>query len=194
MEAKLFRNYLTVAVRALFRHPGYSLINILGLSVGIVVCMLVGLYVRLEFSFDDFHPKGERVYKLIRETRREDGGVDFNRGIQGPLPVAIAEDFAQVESAIRTRPRWTYFRYGEKILEPNFMVVDPGFLEAFAFPLLRGETKSLSSTSNAVLMTESMARRFFGNTDPIGKVIHTDYKYFVGRLRRRRHHRRPPRE
>ena len=176
----MIKNYLTVALRALLRHPGYSLINILGLSLGIVVCLLVGLYVRLEFSFDNYHPKGKRVFKLIRETRREDGGSNFSRGIQGPLPLAIAEDFAEVESAIRTRPRWTYFRHGETVLQPNFMVVDPGFLEAFDFRLLRGETVSLSSTSNSVLMTESVARRFFGDIDPIGQVIHTDYKYFVG--------------
>ena len=93
----MFRNYLTVAVRNLLRHKAYSFINILGLGIGVACCALIMLYVQYELNYDGFHSKGDRIYRVLRETRGVDGSVIFRPGISGPFAPALMKDFPELE-------------------------------------------------------------------------------------------------
>jgi putative ABC transport system permease protein len=96
----MFRNYLTVAIRNIARHKVYSFINIAGLAIGMACCALILLYVQHELSYDDFHSKGDRIYRVLRETRGEDGHITFRVGISGPFAPALMNDFLEVENAV----------------------------------------------------------------------------------------------
>ena len=97
----MLKNYLTIAIRNLARYKVYSFINIAGLAIGMACCALIMLYVQYELSYDDFHTKGDRIYRVLRETQNGDGSVTFRRGISGAFAPALMNDFHEVKNVIR---------------------------------------------------------------------------------------------
>ncbi len=165
----MLSNYLKTAFRALWRQKLYSLINILGLSIGLATCMLILLYVQDELSFDQFHEKKARIYRVT--TSFENG----NHWAVPSFPVgpALKADYPEVEDACRMI-YWgnVLMTLGDdKRSESYFRFVDPSIFEVLSFPLVAGDPqKALSAPYNMVL-TETKAREFFGEGEAMGKQL-----------------------
>ena len=133
----MFRNYLTVAYRNLVRYKVYSAINITGLAIGIAFCILTFLYVRHEWSFDAFHEKADRIYRVY--NRGEVGeGSDASAAMPGPLGPKLAEAFpTQMQHVVRINTTSRTLQYGDHAFHERVIYVDPGFRDVFSFPLIK---------------------------------------------------------
>ena len=169
----MLRNYLTVAYRNLIRHKVYSAINIIGLAIGIAFSILAFLYVRHEWSFDAFHERADRIYRVY--NRGEVGeGSDAMAILPGPLGPALAEAFpAQMQRVVRIHTRYRTIRYGDRSIRVRIAYVDPGFWDVFTFPMLKGDPETALDRKDAIVFSEKTAQRFFGREDPLGKSIST---------------------
>ncbi len=177
----MLQNYLKIALRNLMRHKGYSLINVLGLSVGVACCVLIGLFIHDEFRVNRFHTKSDRIYKLIREMRNDDGTRDMGFGTSGAAGPALKKDYSEIETVVRYLS-WGYIwtTYKDRKFNQRFCLTDPDFLEVFDFELVKGDRATVLKEPLSILVTEATAQRFFGNDDPIGKVLTVDDRYMGG--------------
>ena len=169
----MIRNYLKTAIRMLFRQKSYSFINIGGLAIGMSVCILILTYIFYELSFDKFHEKNERVYRLCVDANI--GGTAMNLALtSGPMGHTILEDFPEVINQTRilqTRSRFLVAYEDHKFYEDNLYYADSSFFDLFSFKLLRGNPKEVLAVHNGIVLTEKLAEKYFGKEDPIGKVL-----------------------
>ncbi len=173
----MFRNYLIIALRNLKRQKSFSAINILGLAIGLGTCFLIVLYIQDELSFDSWHAKGDRIYRVIRETR-SGGQSDYLPYTSGALARTLEQDFPEVEKAVRVIT--LDVRLDEKKFEMGVCVADPELFEIFDFPFARGNLETAFPNPNAIAITESAAKRLFGDEDPIGKTITAESNHHGG--------------
>jgi putative ABC transport system permease protein len=166
----MFKNYLRVALRNLIRYKEYTAINIFGLAVGIACCLLIMLFVRSELSYDRFHSKSGRIFRVWQEEKEE--GHDF-LNVVTPLPMASAMQnfFPEIESACRVYDFNQSVKSGDHSFIENINMIDPGFFEIFDFQLLTGNKNNPFPTANSILLTPATARKFFGITNAVGKNI-----------------------
>ncbi|MCY3555778.1 MAG: ABC transporter permease [Gemmatimonadetes bacterium] len=175
----MFKNYLTIAIRNLLRHKGYSAINVLGLAIGIACCVLILLYVQDELSYDQYHEKKDRIYRVVESATV--AGRSIEAAVTPPpwAPV-LAKDYPVIEAYTRIKPpasRWL-IRYQEKrFYERYFAFVDSSFFDIFTFPLVQGDAKTVLADPHTVVLSESMAGKYFGDENPVGKVITGDDLY-----------------
>jgi len=168
----MFRNYLLIAWRNLWKSKTTTAINIFGLMTGISCCLLIGLYIQHETSFDTFQQKGNRITRVIMEYRFSSG--DFNKGNFTSTKVfpALKKNFPEVESGVRMSQRKRVVTYGDKQFdENNVMFADSTFFDLFSFPLLRGDAKQVISGLYKIVLTQSTAKKYFGDADPVGKLL-----------------------
>lgn len=166
----MFLNYLTIAFRNLYRNLGYTAISVLGLTVGMASCLLIGLYVGDELNYDDFHATANRIHVIGVENNF------FGRGMatQYPLGSILEENLPMVERAVRTvgREGTVVRRPGQSMqAERRLLLADSTFFQVFDFPLVQGRPGAALDAPDAVVITESMARDFFGNDNPIGEAL-----------------------
>lgn len=170
----MLKNYLIIAWRNIIRNRGYAFVNIIGLAIGIACFSLIMLYVKDELSFDNFHSKGDRIYRLALE-RKYPGRSRHYAIVPAGYAAAIQNDFAEVEKTCRLfyfGPGGFLLKRGENIYEENFVVwSDSTFFDLFDIPLLKGNAAEALRLPNSVVLTESSARKYFGDTDPIGQVL-----------------------
>ena len=164
----MLRNYLKIAFRALRRHLGYTAINVLGLAVGIACCVLLGLYVRSELSYDDFHAYADR---LVRVTATMDPGEPPTGNLPPPLGERAAATVPGVEAGVRWWNTSTVLRAGESSINENVYLADPSFFEVFSFGLLHGTAATALDGPNKVVLTRSAAERQFGSADVVGRSL-----------------------
>ena len=166
----MFKNYLKVALRHIRRRKVYSFINIVGLSVGLACFMLIGLWVKDELSFDRFHEDRDRIFRVL--NRMEDGGASYS--ITYALGPALKAQYAEVEDTCRVWPWFgSLLRHGDRsFMEFNIALADPSFFEMFSFPLLRGDPATALQDRLSIVLSEETAHKYFGDEDPMGKVIH----------------------
>jgi putative ABC transport system permease protein len=172
----MFKNYFKIALRNLLRHKGYSFINIAGLAVGITCCLLILLFVQDELSYDRYHEKADRIYRLVVENEAE-GRVFQNALSSAPMVPALLRDYPEIESAARFYPveASVMVSYGEKrFYEERFFYADAAAFEIFTFPFIKGDPKTALKEPNTVVLTEAMARKFFGEENPLGKILKVD--------------------
>lgn len=175
----MLKNYFKVAIRNLLKQRVYSLINVAGLAVGISGCLLIVLFVTDEFSFDQFHEKADRIYKVALERKYPQHATHYAL-IPPSYADVMAKDFPEVEGVVRMGGPFnnTLVRYKdgageEKQFEENFiMAADSNFFSIFSIPLLKGDAAHVFNSINDVVLTEETAKRYFGNEDPIGKTLH----------------------
>ena len=167
----MFGNYVTVAVRNLLRQRTYTVINIVGLGIGLASCMLLLLYVQRELSYEQHHERAQQIHRVLRETRFDDGTVKTGEGTSGALAAALMHDFPEVEQAIRVMQLWGWIEHGEEGFSRPICVSDPGILEMFTYPLVRGDASTALLAPSSALISQSAARRYFGDGDPVGKVV-----------------------
>jgi len=173
----MFKNYLVVALRNIFRNKLFSALNILGLVFGICSALLIFLWIKDEMSYDGFHEHGDRIYRVMENQKYSDGRLYTFAATPAPMAPFIKEKFPEIEQASRMTWEITrLFQLGEKSFYEDGKYVDPDFLTMFTFPLVKGDAKSALNDKHSIVITEKMATKYFGSDDPIGKTITLDTK------------------
>ncbi|RYY06329.1 MAG: ABC transporter permease, partial [Sphingobacteriaceae bacterium] len=168
----MLKNYFKIAWRNLIGNISFSIINILGLAIGMASAILILLWIQNEVSHDRFHEKKDRLYVANNRDKFEG---EMHSWSQTPkiLAKTVKLEYPDVEDAVRVTDQIFLFSVGEKHLNINGAIVDPGFLNIFSFPLLNGNINSLNDNSHIVL-TEKLAIKLFGNENPMGKTVKID--------------------
>lgn len=169
----MLRNYLKVAIRNILKYKFFSAINILGLSIGITCCLFIFIYVTDELSYDRFHKDVDRTYRVGLLGRI--AGQEFNTSNSSwPVGETMQDEIPGVEASLRLWPRSLpiVFKYDEKSFsEKEIIYADSNFFDFFSFELLQGDPKSVLKEPNSVILTPALASKYFGEEDPIGKII-----------------------
>ncbi|PKP52482.1 MAG: hypothetical protein CVT92_08620 [Bacteroidetes bacterium HGW-Bacteroidetes-1] len=168
----MLKNFFLTSYRRLLRQPGFSLINIFGLAIGLAACLLILLYITDELSYDRFHEKADRIYRVT--TYGKFGNNEFHSTYTpAPFAEAIIREFPEVESVTRLMVLSQHsVRVGEKtFIEDRFAYADSVFFDVFSFELIEGDPKRALTEPRTIILTESTARRYFGKEDPMGKMI-----------------------
>jgi len=170
----MFKNYLKIAVRSLFRHKIYSLINILGLAVGIAASVLIFLYVRDERSFDRYHEKADRIYRIQADWSNKGDSKIHQLGTPSVLARTLRDRYPQVEAATQfcgplgdVVLRWN--NIGVK--ESDVFAADPDVFRVFTFPLVRGDAATALNNPDTAVLSEALAARIFGQDNPLGRSL-----------------------
>ena len=177
----MIKHYFKTALRNLRKNKAFSFINIIGLTVGLTCCLLMVLYIRHELSYDDFQKNGDRMARVIMEYS-EGGSVMKGNFTSTKVAPAFKRNFPEVEQAVRMYKGIRIVHYQDKLFdEKSFMYADSTFFDMFSFNLLKGNPQYALSGPNVVVFTQSAAKKYFGNDDPIGKTIkvgstETDYQ------------------
>ncbi|SEM56672.1 putative ABC transport system permease protein [Mucilaginibacter gossypiicola] len=176
----MFKNYLKTAWRNLINTKFYSALNIVGLTIGLAVGMLILIWVQEELSYDQFHAKGDNIYK-VNASIGTGASKQVWGGVPGPVAAFALKEVPGVVSAVRVVTSYDYsvFRYKDKLLKEDFgkaSYVDNAFFTMFDFKLLKGNIKTPFPNDQSIVITESTAKRYFGNEDPIGKTLTGDSK------------------
>jgi putative ABC transport system permease protein len=171
----MFKNYLTVSFRNIIKHKGYAFINIAGLTIGLAVFILVASFVDFHANFDSFHRDADRIYSIIQILPSAAEGKRHSARTPAPLLPLLSNEFDEIEDATRwiptdkliVRARNKTFFAGEGRL----WGVDPNFLSFFSFKMIAGNPETALKEPNSVVLTESTARRYFGNENAMGRTI-----------------------
>ena len=168
----MFTNDLKLIYRHFKRQKIYSLINLSGLAVGMACCILILTYVRFELSFDRFHKREDRIYRLVVNGTLSKRPFDLaaTNGAQAP---GVAQSIPEIEEFTRFSPLYrTPVRYEEiQHFEENILWADASIFEIFSFPLIKGDPQNALKPAYSAVLTETAAGRYFGREDPVGKTI-----------------------
>ena len=170
----MIRNYFLIAWRNLIRKKSFSVINIAGLAVGMAATILISLWIQHELTFDRFYQNQERIYQAWNRYDN-DGNLNSWPNTPKPMAVAIKADYPEVEAAVRVEfvPP-ILITSGDTKLSARGNIVDSNFLQVFSFQLLKGNPAAVLNDAYSILLTERLAKRLFGERDPMGKVIRVD--------------------
>src|ERR1044072_6914145 len=177
----MFKNYFKTAFRSLTRNKNYTIINIAGLAVGIAVCMMIFMIIQYQTSFDNFHSKKDRIYRVLTESHHADAGnISYAKNVPFAMPEGLKAAFPQLE---QVAPVYASHNDELQVLDDNGTPVknfkaqsgvfytSPSFFKIFNFPLLAGSYASLKDPNN-VLLTKEIAETYFGNwKTAMGKTI-----------------------
>lgn len=173
-KISMFQNYLSIAFRTLWKNKAISVINIVGLSVGLACFALFSLDVLNEYSFDRFHVKTDRLYSVY-EGIAEISGQPAQKMVNLPMPLgpALKADLPDVERFARLQGIGETFlvRTRNGVIEESACFTDPAFFEMFSFPFLYGNAGSALAANDNVVLTEKMAQKLFGESNPTGKTL-----------------------
>ncbi|MFQ5630458.1 MAG: ABC transporter permease [bacterium] len=166
------KNELKIAIRFLLKFKTYSLINILSLAVGLACCILILLFVQHEWSYDRFHENGERIYRLITAQKAPDGNLKKVAIQPFPMRDALLQEYSEIEHVARFigEPR-AIVRYSEHTFEEYIWFSDADVLHMFTFPLIAGNANTVLQNPNALVISQSIAKKYFGGENPLGKSI-----------------------
>jgi len=169
----MFRNYLKIAYRNIVKNKVYSFINIAGLSIGLAATFLILLWVNDELSYDKFHKNATDIYHVYLEITNDQGETGSQSTASFEVTKMMKEKYPEVIDAVRFLP------LGERVLkyednmfvENNGMTAETKAFEIFTFPFLKGNSSTALENPNSIVLTESMAYKYFGSSNPIGKII-----------------------
>ena len=174
----MIRNYFKIAFRNLFRHKSFSFINISGLTIGLVAFLAISLYVVDELSYDRFHKNNDRIYRAIINAEF-DGQTNKWGSVPNKLAPFAAKEIPEIEKATRI----FHHNFGDigfvstetdKFSETKLFYADPDIFNVFTIPLLKGNSTNVISRPGTIILSESSAKRYFGDTNPIGKSLTVD--------------------
>src|ERR1700722_7754476 len=164
----MLRNYFKIAFRNIVRHKAFATINIAGLAIGMACSIFILLWVQHELSYDKFHKNADYIYRLP-------GGGATN---SGPMVPELKAKIPAIKNFVRfSQPTTTVFQMGAKRFEEkSVFYADSTLLQVFSFPLINGNAETALTRPDAVLITEDMAKKYFGNEDAMGKMLKRDNK------------------
>jgi len=174
----MFRNYLLTAYRNLNKTKLFSFINIFGLAIGMAACLLILHYVNFENSYDTFHKNGDRIYRIRYERFGEDGSAQRFASCAPPVGYLVRERHSEVEKLGRVLRYKAGVSHEEiKFMEERMYFAEPQFFEIFDFNFLSGNPVVELAEPNKTFISQSTAKKYFGNENPIGKIISVDKQY-----------------
>jgi putative ABC transport system permease protein len=166
-------NYLKVALRNLAKRKVFTAINIVGLATGVAICLLIGKYIAFEVSYDKFHANGKNIFRTVSSFYTEDVKDEYDGYDLGP---ALTYSFPEINTFTRLHHNGSLVSFSEKennikYRERSMLYVDSSFLNMFSFKVLRGNALLALHNTNSIVITETTARKYFDDNDPIGKVL-----------------------
>ena len=168
----MLKNILKTSIRSLLKNKGFTLLNIMGLAIGLATCLLITFYVRNELSFDRFNNKYERIYRINTDLRY--GGTTTSFAITAaPVADALVKNFPGVENAVRLAPAvGMRFKKGNEIIQENKVVYcDPSIFDIFTLPMIEGDPRTALEEPNSMVITESAAKKYFNRTNVVGMSL-----------------------
>lgn len=175
----MFKNYLKIAFRNFIKQKIYSVITIFGLTIGIACCLLILFYVKHELSYDKFYPNADKIYRVAHKVIRPQG-TSLVACTPTPLAPALKEEYPEIEHITRIYfDDEALFEHGDKRIYEydNVIYADPGFFNVFPFRILKGDPSHLLDAPDSIVVTASMAQKYFGDEEPLGKVFRVNNKY-----------------
>jgi putative ABC transport system permease protein len=167
----MLKNYFKVAVRNLLRNRVFSFINITGLAVGMTACFLIFQYVRYETSYDSFNTKADRIYRVVVDVTTPSKKIS-TYACSAPVAINLKKDFPEVEDAVRLVSEPLLVRRGEvKFQEKKTLLADSTLFRIFDFPLIKGDRNTALREPMSVVLSESAARKYFGQSDAMGRHL-----------------------
>ena len=170
----MFRNYLTIALRHMGRQKAYSAINLIGLAIGIAACILILLYVQYELSFDKYIKDHDRIFRVSRSWLNADGKVNLHLGHLAPpfSPLFKLDYEDRIEQSIQLLNYDPLIKTDDKhFIEESFFFADPEYLEVFSWTMILGDPKTALQEPYSVVLTKSLAKKYFNDQNPIGKTM-----------------------
>jgi putative ABC transport system permease protein len=176
----MIRNYLKIALRNLSRQRFYSFINISGLALGVAACLLIVLYVTHELSYDQYHAKADRIYRVNGEIKF--AGNHYQLACApAPLGEALVNEFPEIETAVRFRSRGTYLvkreNATESFREDKVIWTDSSFFKIFSVPVLQGNANTALKEPNTIAISRSAAEKYFKNEIALGQTLMMDNRW-----------------
>lgn len=171
----MFKNYLKIAWRNLFKNKGYSLINISGLAVGVCCFILIALYVKNEFSYDRFHSNADRIYRVWQDENYGPKEEFVNTTTPVSMMNVLKSNYPEIEEGSRVYRFNALVKKSESEFNEEIRAVDPSFFQVFDFELLEGNISTPFSSTNSIILSESSAIKYFGKENPIGKSLSVEF-------------------
>jgi ABC-type antimicrobial peptide transport system permease subunit len=167
----MFKTYFKLAYRNIIKDKAYSVINITGLAIGLASSILILLWVQNELSFDKFHKNAGQIYRVVC-----DFGDSKNAANSAGMPAGLKAEMPVVKNTVRIKPANTMLlETGNKKFQEDWVFyVDAGFMDMFSYPLVKGDPATALKRPDAIIITQAMAKKYFGNEDPMGKIIRKD--------------------
>jgi putative ABC transport system permease protein len=175
----MIKNYIKIAFRNLWRHKSFSLINIIGLAVGMTACFLIFMYVKFELSYDKFNEKFTQVYRLNTDIKTPNEVLHWGSA-SAPMGPALQADYPEVKAVARIFGASYLVEYrNEKFQENNINFADPSIFKIFTLPFVQGNAETALKYPLSVVMTQTTAKKYFGNDNAVGKAILLDNKHLA---------------
>jgi len=174
----MLKNFLKIAVRNIFRNKTYSFINIFGLSIGIACSILIILWIHHELSFDRFHKNSSDLF-IVAEKFYNQNGIEYGSALPYPAAEELKKDYPEIlkVSRVYNLKEFLFVHNDKRFIENRILTVDPEFLTMFSFALIHGDANSVLDDPNSVVITKKTARKYFGNANPVGKMLRVDNQY-----------------
>ena len=167
----MLKNYFKTAWRSIIKNRTYSLLNILGLSAGLTCFAFIALWVNDELSYDKFNTNYERIYRLV-SAQKTATGFSESAMTSAPMAKALSNDYPEVENAVRMKVREEIVTHkNQQVLQPGILLTDPSFFNVFSYHLIKGNEATALREPFSLVLTESSAKKYFGNKDPIGQTL-----------------------
>ncbi len=172
----MVKNYFKTAWRNLVRGKSFSIINIAGLAIGMAGAILILLWLQNEISFDKFHPNKDNLYEVYVLTSNTDGHPRAVNATSQPLGPALKQNYPEIAAFTRVWELndWLLSANNKSLISIKGFIVDTSFLQMFSFPLVEGNATAQFRNSHSIIITQDLAKKLFGNEDPIGKIIKTE--------------------
>lgn len=174
----MLKNYLKSALRNIKRHNGYAFINIAGLAIGMACCILIGMYIKTELSYDRNHKNADRIFRLGLDANM--GGTAVVTPISNvPSAPTLIQLYPEVLDAVRIRTvSKRAVQYEDRVFfENGILFADDSIFQVFTFPMLQGDPKTALRPAYTVVLTEETAHRYFGGENPMGKILKYNNQY-----------------
>ena len=167
----MIRNYLKIAWRTLGRNKSFSVINIVGLSVGLACCMLIFLYTMDEASYDRFNVNAPNIYHLVVDMKSGDGEI-HKTSVTGDVPgPSFKRQLPEIQDFVRIQSNDYTVKRGNEVFDQSALMVDSNFFSVFTFPVLQGDQRTTLNDPHSVVLSEETAEKYFGGQNPVGKTL-----------------------
>lgn len=171
----MFSNYLKIAWRNLLKNKGYTAINIAGLAVGVCCFILIALFVRHEFSYDKFHTKADRIYRVWQHENYGPKEDFVNTTTPVSMVNVLRANYPEIEDGSRVFRFNSLVKRNESEFNEAVRAVDPGFFKIFNFKIIEGNSEIPLASANSIVLSKSAAEKYFGNENPIGKSLSLEF-------------------